>query len=222
MTPQEDKYQRFSKYLRFTTNAQWKNILSAMAKGKFPQGFKLSSSGNAIISKDDGRKLRLENDEDEKDPKVLTNNFCKIRNFIDVPDADLSSSVGEQDQTINSWKEIKSKETKNHLLSLFSGSLAGERHLNPQQQQKIAHQLALCVQLKSFSAEDIIMKKGKIESIEGLVITKNGEVKMPQIKASKKSTSAKKKKNIVRLHIEKMIKENDFRLTDLSGMDKEE
>lgn len=186
-----------------------------MANGKFPQGFVLSANGKTIVS-DDGRKLTLSGDENvTQDVSQAMKEFVMIRNFIDSGTVTDTTSSEET----KTWKEIKSKETKNHLVTDFVAELAKEKGLSVEQEQKIVHQINFCVQLKSFSPEDIKLEKGKIESIEGLVITKKGEMKMPTIKSAKKSQSSKKKKNIVRLQIEKMVQTNVFRLRDMWGLE---
>lgn len=186
-----------------------------MANGKFPRGFVMSPNGKSIIS-DDGRKLTLGDVTDaSQDVSEAMKEFVMIRNFID---SGTVTDTTSSDET-KTWKEIKSKETKNHLVADFVAEIAKDRNLSVEQEQKIVHQINFCVQLKSFSPEDIKLEKGKIESINGLVITKKGEMKMPTIKSAKKSQSSKKKKNIVRLQIEKMVQANVFRLQDMWGLE---
>lgn len=209
----DTKFSKFASYLRCTTNPQWKTILNGMTRGKFPKGFVVSPNGQTIIS-DDGRKLRI-NLSDETDQIKLMNEFIALRNFIEAS----SEKNAAGSSTTQSWKEIKSKEAKYHLISLFAAELAAERSLSSLQEQKLVHQINFCVQLKSFSTDDIEMKGGKISSIKGLKMTKNGEIQMPDIKTAKKSQSSKKKKNIIRLHIEKLVKDNVYRLQDIWGLE---
>lgn len=185
-----------------------------MSQGKFPQGFETTSKGDTIISSD-GRKLKLAEDEDQR---TTMENSVKIREFISettTTGATSSATVIAEAEVPTEWKTIKSKETKNHLLVTFASKIAKEKGLSPFEGKKIADQLSFCVQLKIFSSEDIKLKGGQIKSIEGLEFDDHDRVLIPHIKVSKKSTGAKKKKNMLRLQIDKMMKDNTSRLDDI-------
>jgi len=197
-------YQRFFEYTKKTTDPYWKSQFKSMVSGEFPEGFSLSSSGDTIIS-DDGRKLKLKPDDD---PISIFDNAVNIRQFIEGTEKSGSSKK----DTVNDWKAIKSKETRYHLISDFSKTFQAD----PDKKRRTIDQINFCIQLKLIDPSDIHMKGGKVVSIEGIKIDRTGNVKIPTIGIPKKSSANKKKKNILRGHIERMIKENQQRLEKLS------
>jgi len=209
MSPKkEQNYQRFAGYAKYTTDAHWKKIFDLMSTGKFPSGFFLSPKGETLIS-EDGRKLKLKPD-GEKVAEL--DNASAIRIFIEGK----NENDKVEKSTSSEWKSIKSKETKNHLIFAFAKKKIDELGVGPQQEKRLAEQIGLCLQLKNIEPSDVVMKDGKIKTIKGITILKTGELKMPPIKIPKKTNTTKKKRNVLRFQIEKMIKENQQRLEKLS------
>lgn len=200
----ENAHARFSEYAKRTTDVHWKSQFISMSKGEFPSGFSLSSSGNTIVS-EDGRKLRLYPDDD---PDKIFDNSVNVRKFIEGG----KEVVSPRKTAVSEWKSIKSKEARYHLISDFSKNL----QFDPEKRRRTVDQINFCIQIRMIGPSDIHMKRGKIVSIDGLKIDKSGNVVIPQISIPKKGPVAKKKKNLLRVHIEKMIKENHQRLEKIS------
>lgn len=205
MAPRDETlYLRFSNYAKRTTDVHWKSQFNSMSRGEFPRGFYLNSSGNTILS-EDGRKLKLKDDDD---PINIFDNSVNIRKFIEGEDKVKSP----QKSPVSEWKGIKSKEARYHLISDFSKRL----QTDPDKRRRTIDQINFCIQIKMIGPSDIHMKGGKVISIDGIKIDKTGNVVIPQISIPKKSPIVKKKKNTLRAHIEKMIKENQQRLEKIS------
>jgi len=200
-----------------------------MSQGQFPNGFQATTLGDTIISPD-GRKLKLIEDADQRS---VMQNSVKIREFIsEASEGSTGTTTGAtsfggggtgtpKEEIPTEWKAIKSKEAKNHLVALFASEIARTNDLTPLEGKKIAEQINLCIQLKIFESPNIHLDEGKIEEIEGLEFDDDGKVVIPHIKVSKKSASTKKKKNVLRIQIDKMMKDNSARIDDLFFLSEE-
>jgi hypothetical protein len=194
-------HSRFERYVKWTTDPSWKNFFRRLATGAFPEGTKFSNE-TIILGK---RKLTLLPDDCSTSEH---DNCVNIRKFFEPR----SDTKKEPKKFIDEWKSIKSKEAKHHMVLTFSKMLVNENSLKVTA-QTLTNQILFYIQLKIIGSSDIILSEGKISEISSIKIKKK-KVIFPAISeiSGHSSNSPKIKKNLMKIQIEKMIKENENRL----------
>lgn len=213
---QKVDYSRFSAYERYTTDPKWKRIMQHLAKGILPEN---SSYDSESFTTSSGSVKLLP---DVSDVNIMQN-FLAIRALIEASDVKKTrknrtpeEDHGEEEDAKDDvrWKSVKTKEAKNHLIHLYVKELLKYHEEDSKLTSKITAQMMLCLSLKLIDPTEIVMKDGKIYDIPSIAYDPDQQaIVFPKIKASKKTTTVKKKRNFIRTKIiDPMIKQNDIRL----------
>jgi hypothetical protein len=118
---------------------------------------------------------------------------------------------------VTEWKDVKPKEHKLHLIAYFATDLKKKYPKLPSE-SVISTKIELALQLKCIVPGSIVLRDGRIKRIKGLEIVSSStgkDLSFPPMKPPKKAAKKKDSKDLLKIHLEKMIKENGARLSKI-------
>jgi len=169
----------FEKCSDLTDDEYWISIFKSCARDKFPRGFQYK---NGLMTHRRGNKItRVEIPNNPTDAFYASINFFKSAAGL-MSQADKKRLQKEQeekmlDEAISSeiaWKDIKIERVKELLISEYITELTIKNKLSDCEKDELTTTIKIGFMLKYFAAKNIIMEKGRIVDIQGLVKTENG------------------------------------------------
>lgn len=167
-------YPFFIECCKFTNDIFWKSIYEDLAYGITPYGTYINKDFLTCNYKDKEFIYKIQ----KKDPKELYNDIYNLfknklslmsRNEIIKKKNDISIS---QEQTYEEWSDIKKKNLKEVLIEKYAINMSNKHNLTIVQTKYLMSLIFLSFVFKIITANDIIMKNGKIESINGIEFEK--------------------------------------------------
>ena len=172
-------YPFFIECCKFTNDIFWKSIYEDLAYGITPYGTYINKDFLTCNYKDKEFIYKIQ----KKDPKELYNDIYNLfknklslmsRNEIMKKKNDISIS---QEQTYEEWSDIKKKNLKEVLIEKYAINMSNKHNLTIVQTKYLMSLIFLSFVFKISTANDIIMKNGKIESINGIEFEKGKIIK---------------------------------------------
>lgn len=185
-------YDNIFKCQEYTTDAHWKEIIYSCACNKFPRGIKYDHTKNTLYIRYDfsGKShnetivlptLSVENVNEEANELVIKETyktlmyvFKNLLNLRSDTDVNNSKNILEDIRKQNevdldcTWKKLKPKSVRNHILMNYAISQAELFELNSKQAIVLYRLILLGFQFKQISSDDVKYKKGKILDIKGI------------------------------------------------------
>ena len=163
----------------FTEDKSWNDTLISCASGKFPRGIKYDPGrGTLFVRCAKGCKNPTEIISLPTVPKMayktlmyIFRELLALRSVTDTADAKQVMETIRDDQVIDmscSWKDLKKKYVKNHLIAEYSVELVEDYGLDPKCSKKLYNLIQLGIQFKNIAPKDIEYDGKKINNISGL------------------------------------------------------
>lgn len=155
----------------WTLDPFWQEIFVQCAMGKFPKELKLLKDGTLMINNGKLKEIISVQGDSLNLFKIMMDVF-RVKLGI-LSDRDIK----KQKQSINierskvkqnvyqSWKDIKQKNTKDILILNFIVKYKQKFKLSDKESKNLYSMIKLALLFKTLTAEDIIVKDGKIDSI---------------------------------------------------------
>jgi len=170
----------FLELKEWTLIEEWHKIFEDCALGKFPEEFTFK---DGIITMKDGEEIEIKelmNKNPENYSFIL---FLKLTNILKNHSSSNNDSNNENIK--NNWSSIKQKYTKSNLILDYVIKCKKEYNLDDQNTKILFANIKLGLVFKNLTAEDIVMKNGKIVEIKKIIID-NGKVIFDLFTADKK------------------------------------
>ena len=167
-------YPFFIECCKFTNDIFWKSIYEDLAYGITPYGTYIQKDFLTCNYKDKEFIYKIQ----KKDPKELYNDIYNLfriklslmsRNEIIKKKNDINIL---QEQVYEEWTDIKKKNLKEVLIEKYAINMSTKHKLTITQTKYLMSLIFLSFVFKIITSNDIIMKNGKIESINGIEFEK--------------------------------------------------
>lgn len=159
----------------------WKKVFIDCAKGKFPYCIRYKANTNCLYYKGGAsERLILSNDPKEVFSQVI--NFFQDKlgmySSLDTKKRRERMELSKDDgiSTDCSWNDIKPIILKSEFLMDFVFSKCKELNLSNSESVLMYNEITKLISQKLISSDDINYHNGKVLSIDGICITKNGVV----------------------------------------------
>lgn len=169
----------FERCSEITDDEYWISIFKSCARDKFPRGFQYK---NGLMTHRRGSKItRVEIPNNTTEAFYTSTNFFKTSAGL-MSQMDKKRLQKEQedkmlDEAISSeisWKDIKIERVKELLISEYISDIAVKNKLSECEKNELATTIKIGFMLKYFASKNIIMEKGRIVDIQGLIKTDSG------------------------------------------------
>ncbi len=198
------------------TDSDWRDIIYSCACGKFPKGIRYNSTTATLF-------VRYEKQgKSQTESHILSGgaedcynilmyvfkNLLNLRSENDIVSSkqQLEDIRKQNDIELDcTWKQLKPKSMKNHILTEYAISLTEKHQLEPKNAIFLYKLIQRGFQFKNICPNNVVYKNGKIISITGLVFDEKSKTfKFTNTAPTVKSGVAGKDTNKVN-HIEKSI-----------------
>lgn len=169
----------FERCSEITDDEYWISIFKSCARDKFPRGFQYK---NGLMTHRRGSKItRVEIPNNTTEAFYTTTNFFKTSAGL-MSQTDKKRLQKEQedkmlDEAISSeisWKDIKIERVKELLISEYISDIVVKNKLSECEKNELTTTIKIGFMLKYFASKNIIMEKGRIVDIQGLIKTDSG------------------------------------------------
>ena len=171
MTKKQLLYPVFLECCIYIKDASWKNVFEDFAYGICPYECFISKGYLCCNSKN---KNFIYNIKSKKDPKIIFEEIRKLLteklNILNKTCYKNMYDEAEEDKIIK-WSKIKRKNTKDFLILNYLSENKINFNLCNQEVNKLQKIINIGIIFKTILSEDIVLKEGKIEKIEGIDIT---------------------------------------------------
>ena len=177
-------YPIFQEAANSTDDEFWKNFFMDLACNNAPKRFVIDKTTLKFYSKKDGFIYYYVNQTGDKianEVKTLLNKNLIIYSDIDYENdiENKNNEIAEYKEvsSINDWKKIKHKKTKNAIITRYVLSMKEAYELNWKETNQLYNTIiSAFFEIHSHKSTDIVIKNGQIISIKGISIIKNETV----------------------------------------------
>lgn len=164
----------FKECADLTTDPMWRSTFIEAAYGKFPRGF--SYKDGYLYYKIRNKTTQIEiSDEPELAIEDCREFFMKKAGIMSEDDQrkvkeDIDNYLREKGSLYpKTWQEIKRKKTREILISTFISKTVNKYNLTPYEKADLSDAISFGILIGAFGKHQIILEKGYIDHIEGLI-----------------------------------------------------
>ena len=201
----DDTYQIFQDLSEMVMDPQWKSFFAKLALGKFPHGY--SYRNQTIFFRKRTKIEKIEVPDSSYD--TLNRLMGFFQNYGGFTSTDDNINIFEylvtQSETFQSWKDIRSKKTKQFFIQQYVEDISQQKNLNLFQKRCLSDTINIGFLLRIIDSGDIEFEDRKITAIRTLKwderkneFVLDGEAK--PLRTSRKTASEKIVKNSYSAH----------------------
>jgi hypothetical protein len=206
----DDAFQIFQDFSDRTENEDWKLFFQKLYQGKFPHGYSYRNQTLFFRKRTKIEKLDIQDNSNETMNKVMS--FFKVfggfSNF--GQDTNIFDYLVSQTPMIKSWKEIRSKKTKQFYIQKYVDELTQKYQLSSTERKSLLDTIHTGFMIKCIESSDIEFENQKINlirTIHWLPEQRKFELSYQNRlqKTSRKATAEKVSKNSFFSHWNKFL-----------------
>lgn len=221
----DDAYQIFQDFSEKVENQEWKAFFQKLYTGKFPHGYSFRNQTLFFRKRTKIEKLDLQDSSNDTLDKVM--NFFQMYGAFTNSDDDLNifDYLVQHVEPYRSWKDIRSKKTKQFFIQKYADELALQYELNATEKKCLLDTIHTGFLIRTIDSGDIEFENKKITNIKTLVWSEeNREFELIQDsknqRINRKNTSEKVSKSSYLAHWSKflshLVKERTTTNVDIS------
>jgi hypothetical protein len=162
----DDAFQIFLDFADKTENEDWKAFFNKLYTGKFPHGYSYRNQTLFFRKRTKIEKLDIQDNSNETMNKVM--NFFKNYGGFSIlsKDTNIFDFLLSKTPIFQSWKDIRSKKTKQFFINKFVDELTQQYQLNKYEKDNLMDTIHSGFLLKSIESCDIEFDNQKITKIK--------------------------------------------------------
>jgi hypothetical protein len=206
----DEAYQIFQDFSEKVENQEWKAFFQKLYTGKFPHGYSFRNQTLFFRKRTKIEKLDIQDINNETLHKVM-NFFQMYGGFTNMDDnLNIFDYLVSQIEPYRSWKEIRSKKTKQFFIQKYVDELGTKYHLTNLEKRCLLDTIHTGFLIRTIDSNDIEFENKKIMNIKTLAWNEYRHEfelveNLKNQRVSRKNTSEKISKNSYSAHWTKFL-----------------